>query len=266
MLRCHFKLPADVMLHQLFEKGFVLVFDQIVKPDARPDKHLFDAGQRPQPPQQMQIFLMLHLQGGAGRGRQTFFALAQSGFLLLLAAGMPEIGGGTAHIVDIPFEIRHFGQPDCFAHHRILAAAGDEPPLVIRKRAEIARAKAATVVHQRKFYLFDAGHPAQRLVRGVIIPHIRQFVHMIQLFGVQRRRGRILYHHPVAVSLDHRFAPHRVVLVLLNSTGDGVLPLTSRGGVAYLLKGRTFRTGAGLVLFDRHRPNRAANIADRPYR
>ena len=55
MLRGDFQLTGDVVLHQLPEKGVVLVRQQIVKADAAADEHLFDAGKLPELPKQRDI-------------------------------------------------------------------------------------------------------------------------------------------------------------------------------------------------------------------
>ena len=42
MLGRHLQLPADVVSHQLYKKAVVGIQHQIIKPDTRADKDLFD--------------------------------------------------------------------------------------------------------------------------------------------------------------------------------------------------------------------------------
>ena len=73
---------------------------------------------------------MVGIQIGTGFGGQTVPLLAQTVLQLLLAGGPPEVGGGTAHIVDIALEAGMLGQLGDLPDDALMAAGGDHPPLV----------------------------------------------------------------------------------------------------------------------------------------
>ena len=56
------ELSADVMCNKFPEKGFIGVLHEIVVPDARPDKDLFDFGKGTDFPEQIEVFPVVHFQ------------------------------------------------------------------------------------------------------------------------------------------------------------------------------------------------------------
>ena len=92
------------------------------------------------------------------------------------------------------------------------------------------------------------------------LPHVGQLVNGIEFFRGQGRLGRILDHHPVAVALDDRLAPHRIVLVLLDAAGDRVLLFPRLVGNSNPLEGGTLCTRAGTVVLHRHLPAHTPDV------
>ena len=260
VLRRHLELTTDMILDQLLEKSIVVIRQQVVETNARTDKHPLDARQCTQPAQQIEIFRMICLERRADRGRQTFFALAQPAGQLSFAGGAAEIGGRAADIVYVSLEARHPDQRLCLADHRIRRAAGDLPSLMIRQGTEVARAEAAAVVHEGKLHLFEPRHTAECFIRRMILPHIRQLVNPVERFTVEQRHRRVLHHDHTTVPLNHRFAAHRILLVLLNAAGQSVLLFPFRRRRADLFQRRALGTGTGRILPDRHRRHRAAHV------
>ena len=59
MLGRNFELTADVMFHQLAEKGLILIVHNKIKANAASDKHLFDLGKHAERTQDIQILLVM---------------------------------------------------------------------------------------------------------------------------------------------------------------------------------------------------------------
>ena len=201
VLRGHLQLTGDVVLDQLLEKGVVGVLHHIVVPDSRPDEHPLDPRQLPDLPQQLQIVPLVGVQGRTGGGGQALSSHAEALFLLLFAGGMPEVGRGPAHIVDVALEPGQRGQELCLGQHRFLAADGDLPPLVEGDGAEVAVAEAPPVVGDGELHLRQAGNAALRVVHGVPAPGVGQGVDVVQLLGGQNPHGRVLDQHFLLLAL-----------------------------------------------------------------
>ena len=95
-----------MILNQFPEKGILPVCQQIIEPDAAADKDLFDPGNRPQLPQKRYIVAVIGVHIFAGSGEEALPPGAGAFFHLLLAGRVPEVGSGTAHIVNVAFEVR----------------------------------------------------------------------------------------------------------------------------------------------------------------
>ena len=115
---------------------------------------------------------------GHGSGARQL-VLAHAAALLLLAAGVAEVGAGAAYIVDVALEPRLVGQQLRLLQHRFDGAAGDHPPLVEGQRAEVAPAEAAPVMCDGELHLLDGGDAF--LIHGVNGAGIGQGVQRVQL-------------------------------------------------------------------------------------
>ena len=233
VLRGYLQLAADVVLHQVGEELPLGVFEQVVKPDPRADEHLLHPGDGPELPQQGQVVAVVGVQVGAGGGGQAVPLLAQAVLQLLLAGGPPEVGGGAAHVVDVPLEPWVLGEGGDLPDEALVAAGGDHPPLVEGQGAELAGPEAPPVVDDGEAHLLNGGHAPHAVVHRVGLPHVGQLCHLVQLLGVQGHGGGIADEVPVPVGLDHRPAPDGVVLVVFHQVGLGIGPLAP----AHFLKG-----------------------------
>ena len=245
MLRRYLQLPADVVAHQLGEEGIVLLAHHVIVAQAAADKYLFDAGDGPQFPQQLDIIGVVHPDGRAAGGGQAFFIPAQAVGGLLGAGGGPEIGGGAADIVDIALEVRIVGKAFGLPQQRGVTAGGDVASLMERDGAEIAGAKAAAVMGKGKFDLFNGGNAAHFLIDGVVVTLVGQLRHSVQFLGGKGQSGRVLHQVPLPVLLHHGPAGHMVLLLQLKAAGTGVGLFILR----YLIEGGAgngvFRQGVG---------------------
>ena len=105
------QLAGDVVRDQFVEEAVVLPREDVVVADARADKDLFDAGERPQFPQNLHILGVVDLQRRAGgRGEAFLPALAEPLGELFTAGGAAEVGGRAADVVDIPLKTGEGGQ------------------------------------------------------------------------------------------------------------------------------------------------------------
>ena len=132
-----------MVLHQLPEKGIVLVQHQVVKSYTAADKNLFYPRKLPQLSQQAHIVGVVHHQVGTWFWEQALPVGTYTVFQLLLAGGLTEIGGGPAHIMDVALKVRLPGHPLRLRQDRSMTAGLNGPALVEGQRAEIAAAKTA---------------------------------------------------------------------------------------------------------------------------
>ena len=225
VLRGHLELAGHVIFHQLGEELPVPVLHQVVEPDAGADEHLFDAGDGPDLPQQLEVVGLVGVQVGAGLGGQAGPVPAHARLELLLTGGMPEIGGGPAHVVDVALKAGVLHQALRLPQHALVAPGGDGPPLVEGQGAEVAGPKAAPVMDDGEADLLDGGHAPHGVVHGMGLSHIGQLEHGVQLGGGQGHGGGIGNEQPVPVLLQDGLPPHRVVLLVLHLIGLGVGPL-----------------------------------------
>ena len=235
VLRGHLQLAGHMVLHQLLKEGIVRVCHQVVEPDAAADKHLFYPRQLPHPAQDLQIIAVVHDHVGAGGGGQAVFAAgAHPPEHLFPAGGEPEVGGGTADIVDVALEIRLVGHALGFLHDAVRTAAGDPAALMQLDGAEVAAAEAAAVLDDGELYLPDGGHAAHGLVDGVIPAGVGQGVDLVQLPAHQRLCRDVLHQILLALLLHDDLAADHVLIVHLDAAGLGV------GG---LIAGHLFEAG-----------------------
>ena len=240
MLGRDLQLSANVITHEILEKFFVFIENEVVKADARADKDLFDARNGTDLAEHTQIFGVINDEIFTRLGRKTFSALTHAAFFLSLAGGMAEVCGRTANVMDITLEIGHFGEEFCLFEDGFLASCGDLSALVICDRAEIARAVAATHVVNGEFYFFDRGNAAHGFIGGVIISFIRECINAVEFFLLQGEGRRILHDNLFAVALDDRFAAHSIVLILLNTAGARISEVTFGGLCLHFFKRLTF--------------------------
>ena len=194
VLRRHLQLAGDMVLHQLPQEGAVLVAEQVVEADAAADEHLLHPRQAAELAQQLQVIPVVHRQVFAGGGEQALAVGAHALCQLLLAAGMAEVGGGAADIVDIALEVRVLDQQFGFFNDGLVAAGLDDAALVEGQGAEAASAEAPPVGGEAELDLLNGRDAPQLFVRGVIRPHIGQGVHMVHLRRGQGLLGRVLHH------------------------------------------------------------------------
>ena len=134
------------MLNEVGEKLSAGVLHQVVKPDARANKHFLYLGNLTKLAQQHHVVGVVGVQVRAGLGGQTGPVFTHAVLELLLTGGTAEGGRGTAHVVNIALEAGVLGQGLYLPDDALVAAAGDDSTLVEGQRAEVAGAKATTVV------------------------------------------------------------------------------------------------------------------------
>ena len=115
MLRRHTQLPADMVLHQLFQERIAGILQHVVVPDPGADEYLFHTGKSPEGAKHMQIFTVIGLQSRACGGSQTFFPLAQPRFKLFFTGGLSEICRRSTHIVNVSLKTGAVCQLFCLA-------------------------------------------------------------------------------------------------------------------------------------------------------
>ena len=216
----HLQLAGHMVLDQFFKEGVVFLGHQVVEPDAAADEHLFDTGQCAHPAQDIQVIAVIHDQLGAGRrGKTVLAAIAHAILHLLAAAGHTEVGGGAAHIVNVALEVRLVGHPLGLGHNAVGTAAGDPAALMQLNGAEVAAAKAATVLNDGKLHLADGRHAAHLLIHRVIPAGKGQGVDLVQLRAGQRLGGDVLHQIFFALLLHNDLAADHVLIVHLNAAG-----------------------------------------------
>ena len=218
VLRSHLQLAGHMVLYQFLEEGVVRVGHEVIKTDAAADEHFLHTRQLPHPAQDLEIIAVVHDHVGAGGGGQAVLAAIAHAPQHLLAAGWePEVGGGTADIVDVALEIRLVGHALGFRHDAVRAAAGDTPPLMQLDGAEVAPAEAAAVLDDGELHLADGRHTAHGLVDGVVAAGVGQGVDLIQLPADEGLCGDVLHEVLLALLLDDDLAADDVLIVHLDA-------------------------------------------------
>ena len=150
-------------------------------------------------------------------------------------------------------------------YNRIMTSARYNASLMVCERAEIAGAEAAAVMNYGEFYLFYSRNAAERLIRRMIVSHKRQRINLVHLLGCKWGHRRILYQYHIAVTLNNGYSSYGVVLLLLNSAGNRILPFPLRAVFPYCLKGRTLLDMLRLIFGGFNRIAGSENIGHSGY-
>ena len=228
MLGRDLELTADVILHQLAEKGVVGIGHEVIKANAAADKDLFHLRERLDLLDQLHVFGVIHLQILAGGGGEALASCANAVLELLVAGGIAEVCGGTANVVDVALKVGQLRDLFCLLDHAFDASGAHGASLVEGERAEVAAAKAAAVVGDGEFYLLNARNASRCLVGGVVVAHIGQGVNVIQLLALKRGHGGILHQELAVVHLADGATVDGVLVLILHAEGLGV------GSLAFL--------------------------------
>ena len=232
MLRGHPKLSADMIFAQLPQKGLVPIGQKIIKSDAGPDKNLLHPGQSAQLSKQSDIIRMIRLQIGAGLWVKALPVGADPLRQLPVAGRASEVGSGTSYIMDVPLKSGISGHSLSLPQKRFVASGLDDPTLMEGQSAEAAASEASSVAGQGEQDLRDGRDASLRLIGGVIIVHIGQFIDIIQFLGRQRPGGGILYHIPFLPIFFHQGScREKVGVLILDQKAPGVFQLICRKGV-----------------------------------
>ena len=160
--------------------------------------------------------------------------------------------------MDIALESGHLGDLFCFLDHALVAAHLNVASLMERERAEVARAEAAAVVDDGELHLLNGRYAAERLIRRMIVTHVRQRVNMVHLLSGQRLRGRVLHEDALAVPLENRLAAHGILFVVLDFDRTGVVRLA---GADILVRGTFDRIILQIVRIMHHIGRAADSLA-----
>lgn len=151
---------------------------------------------------------------------QTFSVLAQTVFQLLFAGGIAEVCRRSADIVDVSFKVWVVGHLLRFVQDGLLAAGNHLSALMEGDGTEVAVAKAATVLDDGKFHLFDSIHSAHCLIGRVIGAGEGQVEHLVQLLAGEGRHRRVLHQvQGVGLFLNDGLAVDGVLPFGLNLVG-----------------------------------------------
>ena len=162
----------------------------------------------------------------AGLGEQTLFGGTDTGFQLFFTGGLPKIGRGAAHVVDIALEIRFPGHLTGFGQNRLMASGLDNSALMERQSAEAAPAEAAAAGHQTEPHFLNGGDAAGLFIGGVIGAHVGQTVNPVHLPLGKGLLGRILHHKFFRpVGFHQCLAGKGVRVAILSIETLGILPL-----------------------------------------
>ena len=243
MLRGDLQLPGDVVLHQLPEEGVLGVGQKIVKANAAANEDLLDPGNFPELAQQRHIVAVVGVHILAGGGVEALTAAAGTLGHLFFAGRVPEVGSGTAHIVNVALEIRILDHLLGFRQNGLVASYLNDAALVEGQGAERAGTKAAPVADQAEFYLLNGGNAAQFFVAGVIGPAIGQGVHRVHFRHGQGLLGRVLNHKFLSIGLGQPLGGKGITVAVLGFEGLGIEPLVFLD----FLKGRQQDGGQTLV-------------------
>ena len=135
---------------------------------------------------------MIGLQLWAGFGEQTLPVHAGSVVLLVAAGRSPEVGGRTAHIVDIALELRLLRQQPGFPQQRVVGTSLYDSSLMKGECAKVAATEAAPAGNQAEAHLLKSRDLC--LVARMRPAGIGQLIHCVQLGLRKRIIGRVLHH------------------------------------------------------------------------
>ena len=226
VFRSHLQLAGHMIFHQLFEKRVVLIGQQVVKANAGANEHLFHAGNGPELAQQSQIVAVICNQILTRLGEEALLGGTHALGQLLFAGGLTEVGGGAAHVVDIPLEIRLPYHLLGLCQNGLVASGLDDAPLVEGKSTEAASAETASAGHQAEPHLLNGRHAASGLIGGVVGAHIGQTIHPVHLRLTQRLLGGVLDDVlPGTIGLHQRLSRKGVCVAVLGVEALGILAL-----------------------------------------
>ena len=186
VLRGHFQLAADMVPAEFTEKFPLPVGQQIIKPDAGTDKYLLYTGNVTELFQQADIITVIRIEIPARRREKALPVPAYALLHLLRTGGVPEIGGGAAHIVDIPLEVFFLCDLPGFLYKRIMASHLDDPSLVKGQRTETASAETAPVADQAETDFRESRHAAFFIVVRMPCPCIGQIIDIVHFLRAER--------------------------------------------------------------------------------
>ena len=199
------QLARGVVGGELPDEGVILVEERIVEADAAAHKHLLDAWDLAEFPQQREVALVRDAQGLAGLGAEATAVGAGAGPQLLGAGWDAELGGGATYVVDVPLKVGLVRHQLCLGQHGLVGARLYDASLMEVERAERAVAKAAAVDGERKLDFGQGGDATCRVVAGVPGAGVGQLVYLVKLLGGKRGGGRVLHHvDPVRILLHQR--------------------------------------------------------------
>ena len=113
---------------------------------------------------------------------QTLFVGADSLGHLLFTGREPEIGGWSAHIMNISLKIFLLRHEFCLFDQRLMASGLDNSALMEGQRTKRTAAKAAAAADQTEFHLRKCRDTACSIVHGMPGSHIRQTVDFVHFF------------------------------------------------------------------------------------
>ena len=122
MLGRNLKLTRYVVGYELTEEGIVVICDEVIKAYTRAHEYLFYALDLLNLGEHMRVFGMIDLQILTRGGGKALFIRANAAFLLLIAGGVAEVGGGAADVVDIALEVGECRDLLCLGNNAALAS------------------------------------------------------------------------------------------------------------------------------------------------
>ena len=96
---------------------------------------------------------------------------------------VPEIGGRSSYVVDIPLKMRVLGQNLGLPQNGRLASRCNGASLMESDGTKITCPKTSAVVCNRKFHLLNRRYSSHGFVTRMVCSFIGQFIDFIELFG-----------------------------------------------------------------------------------
>ena len=211
VLRRHRQLPARVVPRQLLDERRRALREVVADP--RRDEHPLDPLLLAHALEQVDERPMIRLQVLAHPRVHAGQAPTRGLDRLALAAHLIHVRRRSADVADHPAKVVHAAQRPHLAQHALRRSALDDPPLVLRDRAEAAAAEAAAHRHDRVLDRLERRDLALA-VAEVGPAHERQVVERVHVRRLERPRRRVQVHRPLPVRLQQRASVARVRLVL----------------------------------------------------
>ena len=102
---------------------------------------------------------------------------------LLFTGGMAEIGGRSAHIVNVALKIRFFCDLLGFFQNGFVTSGLNDPALVEGQGAKCAGTETAAIADQAEFHFLYGRHTPQLCVAGMPSALIGKPVHIVHFLG-----------------------------------------------------------------------------------